>query len=253
MFPNYDPKKTIPKVVYQTCHNKNEIHPLILTARARLQRSNPDYTFVLYDDDECDAFIKDYNPNLFKIYKMINPKYGAALSDFFRYLVIYVNGGIYIDLKATILKPLNMVIRNSDRYLISHWDNRNPTNRHHKWGTAYPILNNKLPNGEFLQWAIIAAPHHPFLERVLQYVICNIYNYSIDKDGVGKEAVIKTTGPIPYTLALLECLKYTSLYRFTNIMAIEGFKYSIFPDPNMHSNIFKGHYSKQQESLILHN
>ncbi len=38
------------------------------------------------------------------------PRYGVVLADIFRYLVIYNEGGVYLDIKSTVNRPLDEII-----------------------------------------------------------------------------------------------------------------------------------------------
>jgi mannosyltransferase OCH1-like enzyme len=246
-------EQRIPKVIYKCCKNKSDIDHRIAFDRLMMKINNPDYTFVLYDDDECVDVLRDYNKDLLEIYLKINPNYGTARGDFFRYVCIYKNGGIYLDLKSSISETLDNVIKNDDRYLLSHWDNQRPDSTYYRWGLECPEINTILPHGEFMQWFLAAEPNHPFLEKVIEQVSDNINNYTVEKYGVGKPGVCNLTGPFPYTLTIAKLLEQKELYRLTNIMEVEGFKYTIFSAALMHESIFKDHYKRQTEPVVLFN
>ena len=82
----------IPKIIHQTYYNKNL--PIQIQANINhLKNENPDWDFRLYDDDDIEKYIQSHFPQLLTIYKKINPNYGAAKADFFRYIVMYKDGG----------------------------------------------------------------------------------------------------------------------------------------------------------------
>ena len=57
----------------------------------------PEFEQKLYTDLGVNNFINDFDyPGLKKAYNRINPKYGAARADLFRYAILYKNGGFYI-------------------------------------------------------------------------------------------------------------------------------------------------------------
>ena len=90
----------IPKVCHQTWHTR-ELCPEIQKVIENNKLKNPDIEFKLYTDNDMDVYIKENFDNLtYTAYKKINPKYGAALADFFRYCVLYIDGGIYLDIKS---------------------------------------------------------------------------------------------------------------------------------------------------------
>ena len=57
----------------------------------------------------------------YNAYHKINPKYGAARADFFRYIIIRDQGGIYLDLKSNSSVPFREIIKPNDTYLLSSW------------------------------------------------------------------------------------------------------------------------------------
>ncbi|MCA3362157.1 MAG: hypothetical protein INF74_09420, partial [Roseomonas sp.] len=61
---------------------------------------NPDWEYRLYEDADCERFIREnYDAETFKLFRSIHPDYGAARADFFRYLLLYRLGGVYLDIK----------------------------------------------------------------------------------------------------------------------------------------------------------
>jgi mannosyltransferase OCH1-like enzyme len=236
----------IPKKIHQTYHNKHVLPEAICKNIEKIKALNPGWKYYLYDDNDIKAFIKThYNEEMWKIYNMINPKYGAARADFFRYLLLYIEGGVYLDIKSTILYPLDKLIRSDDYYILSHWENSNFGR--HKELSSCKICDER----EYLQWVLISEPKHPFLYAIIEYVINNIKNYSVFKDGIGKPGVLRITGPIAYTLAIQSQINSgIGDYREVCLERDFGFIYTIFPDRVKHKSIFRQHYSKIKEPIV---
>jgi len=88
---------TIPKVIYQTWHTKN-LPPDMAGAVEQLKLANPGYKHELYDDDDCRELIKqNFPPQVLYAYDALTP--GAFKADLWRYCVLYLRGGIYMDIK----------------------------------------------------------------------------------------------------------------------------------------------------------
>ena len=154
-----------------------------------------------------------------------------------RYLLMYKEGGAYFDLKSAMKYPLNTILSQKDEYVLTHW--RAKCNSR--------ILNNKM--GEYQQWHIICKPYHPFLKAVINKVMNNIINYNMKIIGVGKMAVLKTTGPIAYTEAILS-IKSQYNHREVKYNDMVGLIYNNLK--RSHINLFSSkHYSKIKEPLIL--
>ena len=105
-----------------------------------------------------DFIIKNYDKERLNLYTSINPEYGAARADYFRYLLLYKYGGVYLDIKSGMKKSLNHIIDKDDEYILCHWATKDNAK----------ILGNTL--GEFQQWHIISKPKHPFLKAVIKNV-----------------------------------------------------------------------------------
>jgi mannosyltransferase OCH1-like enzyme len=182
-------------------------------------------------------------------YENINPMYGAARADLFRYLLIYEYGGVYLDIKSTIVNPLDDVLRPDDDYLLSKWRN-GPGEDYEGWGTYYPKIDGI--ESEYQQWHIVASARHPFLKAVIEKVRHNIDRYSPFTDGVGKNGVMKLTGPIAYTSAIEPILAHHK-HRLLDIEDL-GFRYSIIPSENHnqygHVKLFKNHYTTLTEPIV---
>ena len=88
---------------------------------AHLRQSNPEYEYHLFDDEEIRAFILEhYGEVIWGYYQRIAPPYGAARADFFRYLLMYQLGGVYLDIKSSLDRPLREVLRDDDQFLLTH-------------------------------------------------------------------------------------------------------------------------------------
>lgn len=228
----------IPKKIFQLVADKNKIHPDFQENINFIKKMNPDWSYTLFDDqDIIDYIMLHYGQDILFIYNKINSKYGAAKADFFRYLLMYKEGGVYLDIKSSCILPLSSIILPEDEYILCHWDL--PTQVH----------NIKNHDGEFQQWHIICRPLHPFLYAVIEKVIDNILQYDIHKTGVGKQAVIETTGPIAYTFAILPILsKYN--HRIVDLAENIGLVYNNIN--GSHRGLFsKPHYSKIREPVII--
>jgi mannosyltransferase OCH1-like enzyme len=71
---------------------------------------NPDYNYYLYDDYDCRNFIyNNFDFDVLYAFDKLIP--GAYKSDLWRYCVLYINGGIYMDIKFKIIKPLHTYVK----------------------------------------------------------------------------------------------------------------------------------------------
>lgn len=240
----------IPRIIHQTYFTKTSLPAELCSNIESIQSLNPTWEYRLYDDGDIETFIlQTYGQTMLNIYHKINPLYGAARADFFRYLLIYAVGGVYLDIKSTITRPLDAVLRDNDFYILSQWDHVD----YPLWGFHSELKH--IPGGELQQWHIISAPRHPFLYHVIQQVIQNIHTYQTNSANTGFKGVIQTTGPIAYTRAIAPLL---GVYPYRQV-AIEqelGILYSIYDSmsedkQSNHRHLSKHHYTELNTPLIL--
>ena len=229
----------IPKYIYQTCENIDTLPEKFKKNINYIKRMNKDWEHVLYDDNMIIDFIqKNYDKNILDSYKKINSKYGPAKADLFRYLLMYKKGGVYLDIKSAMDKPLNEIIK-EDTFYLSHWKER----------YNIDIFPDK---GEFQNWWIISPPNHPILKKVIDNVITEINKCN---HKTGKPGVLHTTGPIIYTKSILEILdKYKhKIYDTNQELGLIYNNASETKDQTSHQKLFKTHYSQLTEPVIICN
>jgi mannosyltransferase OCH1-like enzyme len=169
----------IPKVIYQTWKTKN-LHPVIENIKENIQVLNPNYKIDLFDDDDMNMWIKsNCDENTYEAYNKLYV--GAAKADLWRYLILYKNGGIYLDMDSIIYKSLDDLIKPDDSAIVSREGNK----------------------GYFMQWMLIFEKGHPILKSTIDKCIYNINNPNTSN-------VVFLTGPGVFTEAINETyLKYT--------------------------------------------
>ena len=241
----FDPARRIPRVIYQTFPRK-ELPVHISSNIARLRDLNPNWEYRLFDDAGIIDFIRSNYPEpVLSAYLSINPKYGAARADLFRYLLIYRFGGVYLDVKSTVTRPLDEIVRDEDRFILSHWENRDGE-QFAGWGLHREV---KKRAGEFQQWHVISSPHHPFLAAVIGRVLRNIRIYRPVLHGTGHHGILRLTGPVAYTLAI-EPLVESCLHRLIN-GAREGVEYSFMDkEGKAHKSLIGFHYETLNDAIV---
>ena len=95
----------IPKILMQTISDKSKIPEKVFK---NVQKYAGDFKHVIFDDDDCINFIKEYYPQ--EVLETFNRlKIGAHKADLFRYCYLYINGGLYADIKTEFIKPVSSV------------------------------------------------------------------------------------------------------------------------------------------------
>ena len=187
-------KSKIPKKIFQTYYcNFDDLDEDIKYSIYNLKKLNPEYQYQYYTDLDCEVWVKENcNKDIYDLYKRI--KIPVAKADFFRYLLIYKEGGIYLDIKSSMVYPIDYILQLGSETILSHW-----LSREHSKELDYDL-------GEFQNWFLIYEPNHPILKETIDRVVENLkkYKYDINKDI--KSQIIETTGPIPYSESVLNYL-----------------------------------------------
>jgi len=64
----------------------------------------PEVKRIVYNDEQCKAFLQEHFGSAF-VAKYNYMKHGAHKADLFRYAWLYINGGVYMDIKTQLIKP----------------------------------------------------------------------------------------------------------------------------------------------------
>ena len=142
----------IPKIIFQTWKTRI-LPPEVDALRQKMATMNPEYTMMLYDDEDIDMFIKmHFEEHVYSIFRKLNV--GAAKADFWRYCILYICGGVYLDMDSEITKPLDELIEDGDQCIITRESN------------PY-IFNN---------WLMIFEKGHPIMKATIDRCCYNIEN-----------------------------------------------------------------------------
>lgn len=95
--------------IYKECVEKNkEIHV--------------DFEFKLWDEPLLNKFVEDKCPEYIEMWNSFPDKFYKI--DFGRYLILLIEGGVYLDLDDIILEPINL----ENEYILGHYtDEKNKT------------------------------------------------------------------------------------------------------------------------------
>lgn len=99
------------KSILQTWKEKDiqSFPPLYKICQPSWQAYNPDWKYVMFDDNDIDLFVKTNFP---VYYTDIFCKYDKIILkvDIFRYLYLFINGGVYSDMDSECLLPLDGLV-----------------------------------------------------------------------------------------------------------------------------------------------
>jgi mannosyltransferase OCH1-like enzyme len=211
----------IPKQIFQTFKSKKL--PFLTKFHIwNLKRKNPEYTYHFYDDAAIESFlVENCDEKILHAYKKLT--IGAAKADFFRYAILYIKGGVYLDIDSLITTKIDDFILPTDEALIAL-----EGHGHH-----------------YCQWALFFNAGHPFLKQLLEDIVDNIEQNRFPND------VHQTTGPTAYTLAIKKVIEQSSDTIFREI-GKDYDNHAKFSYPMSKFFIYglgrKGHWRKQQKN-----
>ncbi|CAH6419255.1 Hypothetical protein HVR_LOCUS454 [uncultured virus] len=199
----------IPKVIYQTfC---THVLPVRLSDAIRtwLDR-NPEYEYRYYDDGDQREFIqKHFDTKVLKAYDRLVP--GAYRADLWRYCVIYINGGVYCDVKMGAKLPLRDII-DADTDMV---------------------FTNDDPDDAIYNAFFASTPRNPLLYGVIMDSVTNIENEYYG------ESPLYPTGPIAmgkhiiYKMGYKDHLPIRKTTTSFGVMQVYEFKF----DPIEHGRV----------------
>ena len=98
------------KIIHLTCKDKNNINnPIWRKCLEEYKKIYKDYKIKIYDNNDIYNIILKHYPKYYKDIKEI--KIGAILADIFRYLILYLQGGIYSDFDCVPLKHIDNLFK----------------------------------------------------------------------------------------------------------------------------------------------
>lgn len=222
----------LPKIIYQTWYKKS-LPSAIQNSVNYMLSQNLDYLYELHDDSDMDSFISEnFDKNIYAAFKSL--KVGAAKADLWRYLILYKNGGIYLDVDSVIYGPLDNLITDN-----------------------CAIISREKNYGKFVQWCLIYPSNHPLLKLCVDKCVFNILNKTSND-------ILELTGPVVYSQAIREYFNDPEIYskpdEYTNqhkdktkvkVYSWDYDGYALFTHPDKHLLYTdKIHWRDEKEQFI---
>lgn len=161
----------IPKKIFQSWKTKN-LPPKIQENVQKIKELNPEYEYHLFDDNDCRELLRTYFGNNYaNAFDELIP--GAFKCDFWRYAVMYVYGGVYLDMDITPLVPFRDMLTDKDEFV-----------------SIVDITHFSTPG--IYQAFIASRPLHDIMRYSLQLAFANIITKRSDMLGVD---TLSITGP----------------------------------------------------------
>ena len=153
----------IPKIIHQTWENKN-LSSFMSGLVNKWKTYNPTYKHILYDNNDCLNFIKNnFGKEYLITYNKIIP--GALKADFWRYCILYIKGGIYVDIDTLCMNKLDNIISKNEDFVSVVDFNKNKKEGIHN------IFNG----------FIATVPHNPIMLNATNRIINTVLHNKIPR------------------------------------------------------------------------
>ncbi|WED21983.1 glycosyl transferase [Vibrio sp. JC009] len=151
----------IPKTIWQTNFSNQSTLPVYLNYLFNRFRSlDFDYRYV--STEEREEYIKqNASERVYNAYMQL--KDGASQADFWRLITLNNEGGIYMDIDATLVRKLNKIIGPED-------------------DAVYVTLKK---NNHYTNFFLASAPNNPVYKEAIDNIVKNIEDRRIDKGVYG--------------------------------------------------------------------
>jgi len=149
---NSPPENKIPLNIFQTYHTLDlPVH--MKQNIEELQKKNPEFTYQLFDDAMCRDFIQNhFDKPVLHAFDSLIP--GAYKADLWRYCVLYIHGGIYIDIKLKSVNNFKLIELLDKEYYVK----------------------DRLSGGQngIYQAFMVNLPKNPLLLKCIQQIVQNV-------------------------------------------------------------------------------
>ena len=144
----------IPKKIYYTLPNKELLNqPITQSLLLYNKKISYNYSHIYYDDNQCLDFIKkNFDHNIYLSYCQIIP--GAYKADFWRLCILYIYGGVYLDLGFKICVDMDKILQYNKLILVKDRSQKD-------------IFNS----------FICCVPNHPFIKKCIDGLCYKINNF----------------------------------------------------------------------------
>ena len=178
-------KPVIPLHIYQTWHTK-KLPPKMRECVDKLKKDNPEFEHHLYDDKMCKEFIKkNFDKEVLESFNKLKP--GAYKADLWRYCIMYINGGIYLDIKYKCNSNFKLIeLTDKEYYVVDRCFYKLDINIKEELDIInikpyYENIKCKIPNNfdkkiNLYNGLIVCKPMNNLMKKCIEKCVQNIKN-----------------------------------------------------------------------------
>ena len=185
--------QTIPRIIWQTNFTNRVTLPVYLNYCFN-RRMALGYNYRFMTTGEREQFVREHYPaRVFNAYSRL--QIGAAQADFWRVLVLQKYGGVYMDIDAHLVWPLEKILAPDQEELFL-----------------------QIKTGEISNYFIASKPNNPYLGEIINQILYNIENevsqnvYDLTGPGVFNRVLSSLDVPKRYYLYTCNQGNFTNEY-----------------------------------------
>lgn len=203
-----------PKKIWQTW----KVDPLSFEDRDQTRAKswiskNPGHRYEVLTDYNDHEYVETHfgptglnRPDIIFTYRSLTAKILKA--DLLRYLIMYVEGGVYADIDVEALKPIDRFV--PDRYDEADVDMVIGVEIDQPEFDMHPFLGKKSHG--FCQWTFMCKPRLPVMMKLIDNVLKSLNDIAqrqkvpISQITLDFDDVLSVTGPTAFTKSILETM-----------------------------------------------
>lgn len=226
--PNYS---KIPRNIIQI-YKTNKIHTHIYKNVMKMIEKNKEYDYLFITYEIAHTLIKThFDERTMEAYERI--QIGAAKADFIRYVVLYLYGGIYLDLDASIEIEIDRFIPNDADFIF-----------------FYKFVDES----KISQWIFFTKPENYIIKKIINEMVNRIHNNETN--------IFIGTGPTLFMDVIYNLINNTNIYnilkkttpnerkKFLSHISNKNTLNGLFYDMCDYENIFKFRMDGYKTSML---
>ena len=212
------------------------LHPKLKENIEFVKKQNPDYIVKVYDTKSFKEYLNTKGSNYLSNFNSLNPNMPAVLADYFRMIILYFEGGVYLDVKSNPKVPFNQFIKEQDKVWVVNGHTAN------QWETAFIASE---PNNIIIKDCIDLFNYR--IENYEEYIITVKLQLRQSRHNL-----VAFIAPKAFSIIIKKHLKLfdTDVYHSES----HDIHLNLFINDNwkIHPTLYtKPHYSKVKEHLVI--
>jgi mannosyltransferase OCH1-like enzyme len=211
--PRFDHDGIIPRKIWQSWKVDALSFEQRDSERARAWTAkNPNWRYEVLTDGNAISYVEQHfgpkaydRPDIVATFKALDGRLRIIQSDLLRYIIMYVEGGLWADIDAEAIHPISKFI--PSRFEETSVDMIIGIETDEPDFLTHPVLGSKALS--FCQWTFLVKPGHPAMLALIENILKWLKRLSAESGkriadlDLDFDEVLSGTGPSAFTRAIL--------------------------------------------------